>query len=243
MRKILLLIAVIFFAAGCQTPHTFYFPATSGQIPEVSGRLWGGSAEVNMASAAGVEIIRDIKTNPPSTDNTTTNGALLFSGTNFLVALGVSERIELFVNKGGGVRYQYMGEPRKEGWKGTVFAEAYSSGVGTTHGTLGAADYADAQTRASGYRMGTSLGFSPVESNLIFGTVMLATGQAKTTLKQDAGREFQFDDNFRSFLISLGARIGKAWYFQYEGSVTYVQWPRVADTWVGGGNLGFGYQW
>lgn len=242
MKNIFLIFPFILIVAACQTPHTFYIPATSAQVPEVSGRLWGGSIEANLASAAGVEVVRDIKTNPPATDNATINGSLMMTGSNILLALGVSERFDLFLNKGPGVRYQYMGEPRKEGWKGTVFLEAHSSGIGTTSGTTGAADYAEADTRVSGTKFGTSVGYSPVESNLFFGTAAMTLGNGKTTVKNSGG-EFKFDDNFKSFLMSLGARIGKTWYFQYEISATYVQWPRVSDTWVGGGNLGFGYQW
>lgn len=238
------LFGILLFIAGCSTPHTYYFPSTSGQFPEVSGRLWGGSVETNLASATGVEVVRDIKTTPPRVDNTTTNGQLLLAGANMLVALGVSERFEVYLTRGAGLRYQFMGIPKQEGWKGTVFAQQITRGLRTSSGTASAGVYPyEASTTSSATEAGVAIGYSPVPSNTLFMTFLAGSGRAKTTVTQPGNVEYLYDDKFNNFLMSLGARFGKTWYSEFEVSISLIQWPRTAETVVGGGNFGFGYQW
>lgn len=243
MRKYLGFLALIFFVTGCQTPHTYYIPATAGQFPETSGKLFGGSVEAHFASATGVEVLRDYKANPPLTDNTTTNGSLWLTGSRLALNLGLVETFDLYFNKGVGIRWQYMGAPKATGWKGTLFAGGISAAVSTSTGTLGAANYAKAETKATGSEIGTSVGYTTTPGNTIFSNAVYSVAKARTQVEQDAGRLFNYEDDFKYFLLSLGARVGETWYFQYEVSATYVQWPRTSNTWVGGGNLGFGYQW
>lgn len=234
------------FLAGCASTQSFYFPATSGQFPEVSGRLWGGSVEAHLGSGVAVEVVRDVKTNPPRTDNATANSGFFLTGTNFLFDIGLHEYFDIYINQGIGARVQLVGIPHEEGWKATAFVQQANSSSKLTTGTTGTGtggEDAEAQTTAHAIDLGAAIGYSPKPDQTIFMTFVYGSGNAKTSVTHKAGASWDYDDNFKKFLVSLGARIGNPWSFQYEVAATRVDWPRIEPTWVGAGNLGIGYQW
>ena len=234
------------FSAGCTTSQNYYLPGSSGQIPEVSGRLWGGSAEAHLASGVAVQIVRDLRTTPPATDMTSANSSVFLSGTSFLFDLGLADRFDIYVRRGVGARFQVYGVPGEEGWKSTVFVQQANTSTKTTDGTIGSSDNdpkVDAQTISNAIEVGTSIGYSPKVNQLLFVTLLYGKGLAKTTVNHPSAGQWKVDDQFTNIMLSLGARIGDPWFFQYEISGTYVDWPRIAPTVVGAGNLGFGYQW
>lgn len=240
IRKIIFLTALVSGLVGCSTPHDFFLSSTTGQIPEVSGRLWGGSAGLNFANAASVEVVRDFTTTPPSTDNATISG-MPFAGLQLPLSLGVSQSLEVYLTDGLGLRWQYLGKAREIGMKGTLFAGGFSPTF-TSEATNNGSNF-KAESTSRGGEIGTSFGYTPNLGNTLYVTVADRFGKADTTVTKDFVPQAQYDDKFNEVLITAGARTGNEWYFQYEISLACVHWDRLTDACVGGTNLGFGYQW
>lgn len=242
MKKSLLVLAALSLAA-CS--HSVYLPGSHRQRPDVAGKGGGVELGFGVQQLVSVEVFDDITTNPP----TRTDGMgvelveLVFPVLPFFdINIGAMEKLDFYYTSGLGLRYLWLGEPGKEGWKSTVWGGAHYSGNEKSYdeGT------STATTEVDGMEYGLSFGKDFGQHRLLYVTVGRTAGKAKTKIVQTANT-FNYSDDFEHTIATLGASLGQQWYFWAEMSATQTKW--MTDD--AGSNtqdntsflIGTGYRW
>ncbi|MFN9067547.1 MAG: hypothetical protein ACK5V3_09980, partial [Bdellovibrionales bacterium] len=181
-----------------------------------------GDVAVGLNPYVSVEVFDNITTNPPTrTDGINSDLAqVALAILPFVdVNLGLMERLDLYYTTGLGLRYQWLGEIGKEGWKSTLWGglNALNINADDTEGTT------TAKSKVDGFEYGLSFGRDFGNHSLIYVTVGKTTGGAKTTITQPAN-VFKYSDDFEHTILSLGANVGHKWYFWAEASATETRW-------------------
>ncbi len=241
MKLNLALLSLVFLSA-CS--HSVILPGSFQQRPEVAGRSLGGSASIALQKTVAVEIFSDISSNPPTRDDgidleliEVVMPALPALDLNF----GVLEKLDLYFSSGAGLRWMWMGEPKSEGWKSTIFGGVVSpSETESTSGTAGA------ETKIQGVEYGLSVGKALNKSALVYLTVGKQSCDAKTTINQ-TGQIFRYADKFEHQMYTFGLSYGELAYVMLEASLVETKWKtEEAGTDTESNNswlLGLGLRW
>jgi hypothetical protein len=250
--KFIFLVLMSVYLTSCST--IVYMPITTHQTPEVSGELWNGEVGLNFATTVGVEVVNNNDTNPPTRNEIEIGveglfGNGLLTGTVFDFSLGLWSKIDFYINRYVGAKFQFLGEPRKAGWVGSAFLGGATGSAAST--STSSDDTSDAVVSVNGNEGGVSIGFRKDEGLMYYGTLAHRIGTADIVVDQTA-EDFEYEDNYTQSFATIGVLVGAAFYGKFEASYTTITWKgesdnlgkTISDTGAGGGvSLGFGYRW
>lgn len=257
MRILILLVFLSeLFMIGCASVARL--PMSTGQVPEVSGKLWGGKVGIDLSSSVPVTTVNDITTTPPTRTSIGVGeedpledllGVSALAGSRIDFALGLLQRLDLYYTNAFGARYMIWGEPGKAGWRSTLFIGYYN--VGNSNSVVfGSTEYS-ANNNTSGFELGGSIGNRLDEMNLVYLTLASRGGEAKIRVSQNGIEQQVYEDTYDHYLMTFGFLFGQTWYLKVEAGASYVNWQGPDnsgntlkdDGTTFGGSLGFGYQW
>lgn len=241
MKHLFVLLA--FFTFGCS--HSVYLPGSHRQKPEVSGLTGSGNIAFGVQQLVSVEVFNDITTDPPSrTDGISSDLVEVILPVFPFVDLnvGIFQRLEFYYSTGLGLRYLWLGEPGKEGWKSTLYGGLHSTGQSRSY-EEGASS---ASTKLDAKEYGISIGRNFGGHRLLYVSLGKTDGNAKTKIQQPT-KAFNYKDDFEHSIASLGTSLGERWFFWAEISATQTKW--ITDD--SGSNtqdnssflIGTGYRW
>lgn len=254
IERILAYALILLITSACATVARL--PSSSHQIPETSGRLWGGNVGLNLARSIPITVINDPTTTPPTRNrivvgedrNFATSLFMIdsFAGSAYDFSLGLTERLDIYLNRTFGLRAMVLGKPGENGWRMTLFAGPLSEDLANSTST-------DSQTRikSTGIEGGLSVGYRSSEMFLTYLTLTSRGSAAEIQINQPGG-EFKYDDKFSHYIATLGLQGGRNLYLRAEISANYVAWSGYSETlgeeisdagteW--GATLGGGYRW
>lgn len=250
----MLLIAICLGAVACST--VVRLPSSTGQTPRTGGRLGGGQVGLDVASSVDVTVVKDMTTTPPDRSEILVGRSDLFSslflftgmtGSGFDIGIGLTDSIDIYYTRNPGLRWMFLGDNKGQGWKSTVFAGPISAL------SKSSSNNDRSEVKINGVEYGISVGNQTSDSSLIYLTLASRGANADVTVIQASGTTYSYDDKYDHYIATLGAILGKTWYFKFEASANSVNWkgkptPSATQTISGAGDyggflVGFGYHW
>lgn len=239
----LILLLLLLGLTACN--HTVKLPGSFQQRPEVGGRLGGGDFNLSLERMTAVEIFDDITSNPPVRAQGTNDSLsdIIFPVLPSLnLNIGLLSYLDVYYNGNVGLKYMFLGQPNKEGWKSTLFAGVMNQEDSTEYGS-GANK---AVTKSTGFEYGISVGKSIGKSSLAYLTLGQIQADAKTDITQPS-LQFKYNDKFEHRIATLGITAGEKFYFNAEISHSNTVWhfdeggedEVNATSWL----LGGGFRW
>lgn len=256
-RTIFLSILFLLLFPACAS--VVRLPISTGQVPEVSGELWGGRVGLDLSNATPVTVINDITTSPVTRNEikvganddiiSSALGLDSLAGSRFELALGLLKRLEIYYTNSFGARYMFWGEPGKVGWRGTAFL-GYYAGTNTSSTTLSSTTY-EVKTQTSGGEYGVSLGKRFSDKSLGYLTLASRGGDTNIRILQNSVQTETYKDRFSHYISTLGFMFGSTWFLKLEASMSFIDWKASDSTGAAlndsgndfGGTFGFGYRW
>lgn len=215
-------------------------------LPEVSGHWAGGSIGLQGTSTTAVNDVYDMWSNPPTENPKSIDENSVVPALHIDFKFGLLDQLDFYYNRSTGLRYQFIGRGREEGWKAAAYAGVVrltsKEDDSVTSGS-GAGTSVSADSVVSGMDYGLSFGYRENIALYYFGLSRLQ-GKTSTELSSSAYTStYKFTDNFTHTNLAFGAQWGNSWYFRAEADAVYTELQGASSSWSKGFALGLGYQW
>ncbi len=239
-QKIVYSLLFVILSSGC-TSVEIKKPATRLMTPEVSGRLMGGRAGVQLLGSANVKIIKEATSSTPST-NSNIDESQDFG---LQLHLGLMSRLDIYLESSlvgpnaTGLKFQLLGDGRASAGAGNTSVSLFGAplwGSWEQENTenSGQANEVKAKSEVSvnGYEAGVSAGHRLYDVLLLYLTVQHSEFTGKASLDQtDSGvlTENLVDVEGEGVVQSaaFGFVLGRGAFVQAEAAYVIGQWTRT----------------